>query len=815
MKLHTKPLVAATLAALLPWAAAQAVAPERPAPIYREGEVLVRYRAHAGTADIQSSKARLGLAGKRIIDNRRTELLALPGFTTTAAALQVLRADPAVEHAEPNFRRFRRAVVPNDTLFAQQWGLQNTGQLNFGAGPAGIPGADLNMVEAWDANGDGTADRTGNPSVIVAVIDDAIQVSHPDLAPNVVAGRNFIACQNANNPSPVSNAGQHGTWVSGCVAARGNSGSGVAGVAWNTSLMPLKFGFDTATHLQALQYARDNGADIINASFGGPGFSQMEADLIASLAADDILYVAAAGNDDSNTDVAGLTFPANYDADNIVAVAATGRQDDITSFSQYGPISTDVAAPGLQVVSTAVNGNYSTAPGVSGTSFSSPYTAGVAALLKAHVTPAPGFLEMKARLIESGTAVAGANPKRMTSGGRVDADAALDMAARPALVITGVTFDDGGNGVPDSGETLDVSFAVRNLWQGATNVTATLAVDDADVTVDSGQQALGAIAALDTGTATFQVTVAGGITEHRYLTFTLSLAADGGYAAERSARAELGTLALGAEVSQVFTIDGYDDFHAWHVDVADGTNKTLFLRTTTPAGADVDLLVKSQVPPQYNITVGINPELQFGFFCTSGTEPDCQDPDTEASARLDGVEEVSIVNPSAGTYHAVIVNFAQMDTPLTYTLEAELLDGDLRPEESGFAFVPLVGAPPATLATSNEVLITGISAPTSITVVGGEYGINIGAGGSFTALPGTIANNQTLRLRALTGGLVGMARVQVTVGGVTRTWTVNDQVLPTGIPSEEFCPRGSGGRMPLPVLLLLAIAGLARRLRAA
>jgi hypothetical protein len=810
LKLHMKPFLAAAVAALLPWNAALAVAPERRAPIYREGEVLVRYRAQASDADIQSAKSKLGLAARRSIDRRRTELLALPAFTTTAAALEVLRADPTVEHAEPNFRRFRRAVVPDDTLFPQQWALWNTGQASFGTGPAGTPGADLNMTNAWDADNDGTADRTGDPSVIVAVIDDAIQVAHPDLAPNMLPGRNFIACQNASNPSPVSSAGQHGTWVSGCVAGRGNNGSGVAGVAWNTSLMPLKFGFDTATHLQAIEYARDNGADIINASFGGPGFSQLEADLIASLAADDILYVAAAGNDDSNTDVARLTFPANYDADNIVAVAATNRQDDIASFSQYGPISTDVAAPGLEVVTTQFESIYATAPGVSGTSFSSPYTAGVAALLKAHVTPAPGFLEMKARLIESGTSVAGANPRRMTSGGRVDADAALDMTARPALVITGVTFDDGGNGVPDPGETLDVSFAVRNLWQGATNVTATLAVDDADVTVDSGQQALGAIAALGTATATFQVTVADGITEHRYLTFTLSLAADGGYAAQRSARAELGTLALGATVNQSFTTGGYDDFHAWHVDVPDGSNKTLFLRTTTAVPADIDLLGKHQVPPQYNITVGINPELQFGFFCTSGTEPDCEDPGTEVSARLDGVEEVSIVNPAAGTYHAVVVNFAQMATPLAYTLEAELVDGDLRPDP--FDFVPVGGAPPSTLVTSSEVLIRGISAPAPVTVTGGTYRIDDGV---FTAQPGTIANNQRLRLQALTGGLLGAARVQVTVGGVTRTWLVNDQVLPTGIPSEEFCPRDTSGRMPLPALLLFAIAALARRRRAA
>jgi len=813
MKLHTNTLSAAALAVLLPVSAAHAVAPDGAQPVYREGEVLVRYRPGASAADVDATKSRFGLSARRVLERRRTELLALPRFTTTAAALAVLRADPAVEMAEPNFRRFARAAIPDDPLFGEQWGLLNTGQDNFSAGgPAGIAGADLNMTEAWDADGDGTADRTGDPSVIVAVVDDAIQVSHPDLAPNVLPGRNFIACQDANNPSPISAAGQHGTLVSGCAVGRGNNGSGIAGVAWNASLLPLKFGFDVASHLDALEYARDNGAKIINGSFGGPGYSQIEADLIASLAADDILYVAAAGNDDSNTDLAQLSYPANYAADNIVSVAATNRQDDIASFSQYGPTTVDVAAPGLQIVTTATTSDYSTNPGVAGTSFASPYTAGVAALLKSHVTPAPGHMEMKARLIESGTAVPGANPKQRSSGGRVDADAALDMAARPALVITGVSLDDGGNGRPDPGETLDVTFTVRNLWQDATNVMATLAVDDADVTVDSGAQALGTILGLASATATFQITVAGGITEHRYLTFTLSLAADGGYSAERGAGAELGTLALAAPVSQPFSGEIYDDFHAWHVDVADGTNKTLFLRTTTPSIQDIDLLVKHAVAPQYSITVGINPELQFGFFCTSGITPNCQDPDTAVSARLDGVEEVSIVDPPAGTYHAVIVNFAQLATPLDYTLEAVLLDGDLRPDS--FDFVSISGPPPGTQVTSNEVTIVGISAPTSVTVVGGEYSAG---GNTFTSAPGTIDNNQTLRLQAVTRPVGASARVQVTVGGVTRTWVVNPPFVPPGFSAEQACPtpRRGGGELPPSALALLALAALARRLRAA
>lgn len=814
-KLHTgiSALAAALVAGLTP-VTLHAVAPERPVPIQREGEVLVKFRAGATGSEIQDAKARLGLVTKRAIATRRTELLALPAVTTTAAAVELLRIHPAVEHAEPNFRRFPRAVTDTtDPLFSAQWGLRNTGQPNFLGGPAGTPGADLNVSEAWDGDGNGTADRTGSPSVVVAVIDDAIQVNHPDLAPNVTTGHNFIGCQDPDNPSPLTSQGSHGTLVSGAAVARGNNGEGVAGVAWNATLMPLKFGFDVFTHVAALEYARDNGAHIVNASFGGPGFSQIEVDTLASLAANDILYVAAAGNDDSNTDVAQLNYPANYDVDNIITVAATDRKDNISSFSQYGPLSVDVAAPGVQVVTTAINSNYSTT-GVSGTSFSSPYTAGVAALLKSHVMPQPGAMEMRARLIESGTTVSGANPKLMTTGGRVDADAALDMAPRPALVIDAMAFADGANNVPDPGETLDLTFTVRNLWLDATGVTASLAVDDADVTIDAaGQgQSLGTIAPFGSADATFTITVAGGITQHRYLHFTLTLAANGGaYTAERTADAELGTLTPGAGVSQGFQASVYDEFHAWHVDVADGTNKTLFVRTTTPGGEDIDVLVKRDVPPQYNITVGINPEVTAGLFCTSGTASGCADPATLLSAGLDGVEAVSIVDPQPGTYHVVIVNFDQ--SAVTYTIAAELLDGDLRPDP--FTFSDLNGVPAGTYESSPQPVV-GITGPTSITVAGGEYRIN---GGTYTALPGTVQPNDTVQLRATTNSS-GRARAQVNIGGVTESFLVNFVFFVDSDPGERTCDfagqsRRSGGGLPPIALVLLAVAVLTRRLRTA
>jgi hypothetical protein len=670
-KLHTILAGAALAAVAFP---AWAVAPETPRPLYREGEVIVKYRPGAQAAGRQLH-ANLGLVPLRALLRGRAEHLRLPAFLTVEGALPLLQQDAAVEYAEPNFLRYPRAAIPNDPLFDLQWGLRNTGQPNFfDGGPAGVPGADLNLAEAWDADGDGTADRVGDPAVIVAVIDDAVDTGHEDLAGNLVPGFNFVG----GNDNPNPGDGQvHGTFVAGCVAAKGNNGIGVAGVAWNVKIMPLKFDFDEASHLAALEFARLNGASIINASFGGPGFSQAERDAIDDLRLSDILYVAAAGNDDSNTDVAELNYPANYDADNIVSVAATNRQDDIASFSQYGPRTIDVAAPGLQIVTTRVDDLY-TNSGVSGTSFSSPYAAGIAALIRSHVAGVT-WRDIKARLIESGSAVSGANPQLRTAGGRIDADRALELADGPSLVIESVTLTGGdGNGRLDPGEALTLTLGIRNIWNAATNATAALGVASPLTLDDATPVALADLDPDAVATASFPVTVDPGLAGHAYVPVSVTLAADG-YSTVRSLILEAGHLDNGLTVTQAFAprdVDLYDEFHAWNFDLAalPAGHTQLVIKTTSSApgrnSPDIDLLVKRDVPPQYSITVGINPETDDGFFCTSGTASNCRDPATRVSADEDGKELVVYNNPAPGTYHIVVVNFAQLDDGMTYTLSA-------------------------------------------------------------------------------------------------------------------------------------------------
>lgn len=640
--------IALLISALLP-VAAQAALPRAPLAPYRSGEVLVQYRDGDGTA--VAAKARLGLVAKRQLQGAKAELLQLPSMTDVPAALELLRADPAVLRAEPNYLRRPLAVTPDDPLFGDQWGLQNTGQANFfPGGPAGVAGGDMNLVDAWDANGDGVADRTGDGSVTVAVIDDGFALNHPDLLDNFVAG--FDSTDNNDSDPSAGSNDSHGTLVAGCVGARGNNGIGVAGVAWNVKLMPIRFGFDTASAIEAYDYARTHGAKVVNASFGGPGFSQMEKDAIARLRDADVLFVAAAGNNDSNIDQSQLSYPANYGLSNIVSVAATNRQDQIASFSQYGPTTVDLAAPGLQIVTTRVNGGYFTSPGVTGTSFASPYTAGAAALIRMSY-PAADYREVKARLLEG--AKPGGDVNLRVASGRLDVDSALDLAPRPNLVIRSVQVIDGGNGVLDPGESAMLEVTVANRWLAATGVQGTLSVDGGSA---SAPVSFGSIARDGSASARFPISLPASTSGFRQLKLRLALSADGGYTASRGALLDTGRLLNGQTASQLIQTDLYDEFHTWHIDVPAGQPQ---LRFRSSAGQDIDLLVKRGSPAKYLISLDVDPDTGDQIFETDADE---------IGGAGGGNEDVRIDNPAAGTWFVTVVNYAQVDnTP--YTLVAE------------------------------------------------------------------------------------------------------------------------------------------------
>ena len=248
--------------------------------------------------------------------------------------------------------------------------------------------------------------------------------------PNDFIGWNFI--NNTNDPFDDNG---HGTHVAGILGARGNNSVGVAGVDWNVQLMDLKFlnakgNGDTNTAVLALNYAVAHGAPLSNNSWGGSDYSQALFDAINSARSHGHIFVTAAGNGDANgvgqNNDTVPEYPARYGLDNIIAVAATDHNDQLASFSNYGPGSVSLAAPGVDILSTtphtkaAPDGTYTV---LSGTSMATPFVTGVLALVESQ-HPGWAYTEVIDQVLNNVDPVAALADKTI-SGGRLDAAAAV------------------------------------------------------------------------------------------------------------------------------------------------------------------------------------------------------------------------------------------------------------------------------------------------------------------------------------------------------------------------------------------------------
>lgn len=430
---------------------------------YKEGELLVKFKPGVVTASSLRIHQALGADVLRrfsIVPN--LEHVKLPaGLSVRDAAAQYM-SDPVVEYAEPNYIRHISASVPNDTYFSQQWALRNTGQY-----ANGTLGADMKAPEAWDIS-------RGSSSIIVAVLDTGIDYNHPDLVGNIWTnsgenpvngidddgngriddwrGWDFVNNDNA----PLDDKG-HGTHVAGTIGAVGNNGTGVSGVMWNVKLMPLKFmdanGSGTiANEVLAIQYAVAKGARIINASFGSYSFSNTEYNAISAANTSGVLFIASAGNDGYNNDLTP-GYPASYALLNIISVAATDQNDTRAWFSNYGPLSVHIAAPGVYILSTYPT---SIAPSgyanSSGTSMSAPHVAGLAGLLYSYYTHFT-YSQIRSTILRYGD-VLPALSGWINTGARINAYKALSSllvpsnlaASAPSSTQTSLAWTDNATG---------------------------------------------------------------------------------------------------------------------------------------------------------------------------------------------------------------------------------------------------------------------------------------------------------------------------------------------------------------------------------
>lgn len=368
-----------------------------------------------------------------------------------AHKLAQLRSTPGVKAADVNSIIYRGELetqterLPNDFTDAL-WGLKNTGQ------DGGTAGADIKATQAWT---EVTGTRQSSP--VIAVIDTGVDITHPDLAANIwfnadeVPGNGIDDDGNgiiddihgynaADDNADVMDRRGHGTHVAGTIGAVGDNGIGVVGVNWQAQIMPVKIFSDSGSAtvdgiVRGLQYAKNEGAEITNNSWGSRGYNEV---LDAAFgAADKMLHVVAAGNDGRSIDLGGA-YPAAFSHGNIVTVGATDRNDQRPSWSNYGKHNVDVTAPGHEIHSTWPEGKYRT---ISGTSMATPHVAGAAALLKQKF-PDASENELKARLIYNSDAKVTLKDSSK-SGGRINVIRSLEEdwlapAAPNDLGISGI-----------------------------------------------------------------------------------------------------------------------------------------------------------------------------------------------------------------------------------------------------------------------------------------------------------------------------------------------------------------------------------------
>ena len=431
-------------------------------------------------------------------------------------AVALLAADPNVEYAEPDYVA-RAARIPNDAEYNQQWALGK-----------------ISAPAAWDVS-------TGSSDVVIAVIDSGLDLSHLEFSgrlwvnPDEQSGtgvdndlNGYIDDINGwnviENSTNLADDNGHGTQVAGVIGATSDNAVGVAGMCWACKLMIVKAsqatGIANYSDIAAgITYAASNGAQVINLSLGGYADSAMLRDAIRE-ASTTAVVVAGAGNDDTSNPF----YPAAYPE--VMAVAATDQNDQKAVFSDYGAW-VDLTAPGTSIRTTQVGG-YATA---TGTSFSAPFVAGLAGLIRsAHPTWSPELV--KWQILNTATDIESLNPTlvKQLGYGRIDAGSALATAPQARAALESYAIDGQANGRPAPGQTFQLVLTLRNLWMPAQNLQATLTSSDPYVTISDAAGAFGSIDSGKVGSNSadpFGVTVANNAPYNHPLALTLSLSGDG------------------------------------------------------------------------------------------------------------------------------------------------------------------------------------------------------------------------------------------------------------------------------------------------
>lgn len=411
---------------------------------YVEGELLVQFSESASDAiklkaldkvKGQPIEKILTKAMERAGKKQGVQLIKVG--KKVAEAIADLNASEGVDFAEPNFVYYHTATSA-DPFYTNGslWGM-------YGAGTSPANQYGSNAAAAWAAG------KTGSASVHVGIIDEGIQLTHPDLAGQIWVnpadpadgidndGNGLKDDTNgwdfAGNDASIYDGGSngalddHGTHVSGTIGGKSNT-QGVVGINWSVRLISAKFlgrkGGTTANAIKAVDYLtnlKSRGVNVVasNNSWGGGGYSQALYDAISRANNAGIMFIAAAGNSGTNNDVTA-SYPANYNLPNVISVAAIDKNGALASFSQYGATTVDIGAPGVAINSTTAFNTYSS---YNGTSMATPHVTGAVAL---YVSTHPGasVAQIRNAILSSAVPTASLAGKTVT-GGRLDVNAAL------------------------------------------------------------------------------------------------------------------------------------------------------------------------------------------------------------------------------------------------------------------------------------------------------------------------------------------------------------------------------------------------------
>jgi thermitase len=313
-------------------------------------QVLIQFTPDSSQQQRNDYVRSINGRSRRNIDRLNTYVVTIPPGTDTTA----LPESPIVTLIEPDYVAGASQSPPSDPRYGEQWGLPMIG-----------------LTDPWGQL------PAGSPFVIVAVIDSGICANHPDLQGRILSGFDFVDDDN----DPTDTFG-HGCGVAGVIAASANNSIGIAGVAPNAAIMPLRVldsnGLGNYSDIAAaIVYAADNGVQIINLSLGGTYYSQVLADAVNYAAAKGVTLIAAAGNYGQE----GAFFPGAFAA--VIAVGSVDVDLQRSSFSNYGD-DVPIYAPGRDILTTSMNGDYEL---VSGTSFAAPIVSGIAAMSRAFGLP--------------------------------------------------------------------------------------------------------------------------------------------------------------------------------------------------------------------------------------------------------------------------------------------------------------------------------------------------------------------------------------------------------------------------------------------